>query len=212
MDIEHWLHDPRPRRRFLQHAGLTLAGGSAVFLAACGGDSASSATEAGGGNTGGQSEGNPDDTELLNNALQLEQMAVAGYAAAVAALTDPDARELATTFRRQEQEHLDAITAAVKQLKGTPVKPPSDFGFPELGSLQDVVTFALDLENTAISAYIDAIPKFTDPKLRATSAAITANEAEHVALLNTAVGKPPFPSAFVMGKTTEAGTPGGSES
>ena len=63
-----------------------------------------------------------------------------------------------------------------------------------------MLRFAVDLENTAIAAYIDALPKLGKGDLRATAAAIIANEAEHVAVLLGALGMEQVPGAFVFGK------------
>jgi rubrerythrin len=63
-----------------------------------------------------------------------------------------------------------------------------------------VLKFAVDLENTAIAAYIDALPKLGKGDLRATAAAIVSNEAEHVAVLLGALGREQVPGAFVFGK------------
>ncbi|MEA2191912.1 MAG: hypothetical protein QOI73_2033, partial [Solirubrobacteraceae bacterium] len=72
--------------------------------------------------------------------------------------------------------------------------------FPELRSQTDVLRFAVDLENTAIAAYIDALPKLGKGDLRATAAAIVSNEAEHVAVLLGALDEDQVPFAFVVGK------------
>ena len=63
-----------------------------------------------------------------------------------------------------------------------------------------MLRFAVDLENTAIAAYIDALPKLSDGDLRATAASIITNEAEHLSLLLDALGRDPTPSAFVTGR------------
>lgn len=65
-----------------------------------------------------------------------------------------------------------------------------------------MLRFALDLENTAIAAYIDALPKLSQGDLRATAAGIIANEAEHVTVLLDALGRDPLPAAFVTGKAS----------
>ena len=63
-----------------------------------------------------------------------------------------------------------------------------------------MLRFALDLEQTAIAAYIDALPKLSNGDVRATAAAIITNEAEHAAVLLDALGRDPVPAAFVTGK------------
>ena len=66
-----------------------------------------------------------------------------------------------------------------------------------------MLRFAVDLENTVIEAYLDAIPKLSSPDLRQTGAAIVSNEAEHISVLLGALnpGDPAaqVPNAFVTG-------------
>ena len=103
-------------------------------------------------------------------------------------------------FLEQEQEHADGLASAIKDAGGTPNRALASYDFPELRSQTDVLRFAVDLENTAIAAYIDALPKLGEGDLRATAAAIVANEAEHVAVLLGALGMEQVPDAFVVGK------------
>ena len=56
------------------------------------------------------------------------------------------------------------------------------------------------IENTAIAAYLDALPKLSSPDLRATAASIVTNEAQHVSVLQGALARPEVPAAFVVGK------------
>jgi hypothetical protein len=60
--------------------------------------------------------------------------------------------------------------------------------------------FAVDLENTVVAAYIDALPKLSKADLRSTAAAIVTCEAEHIAVLLGALGQPQAPAAFVVGR------------
>lgn len=198
MHPESWARDPQTRRRFFHTAGVTFAGGSAVFLAACGDNTSGNA--AGGGDGGGSvSSGQPSDADLLNSALDLEYMAVAAYEAGAPKLTG-NALTLGKSFLQQEQEHAQGLVQAIKQLGGKPNRALADYGFPALADQAAVVKFALDIENTAVAAYIDALPRLSDPKLRGTASAILTNEAEHIALLSSAVGMNPTPEAFVTGK------------
>ena len=56
------------------------------------------------------------------------------------------------------------------------------------------------IENRAIAAYLDALPKLSSPDLRATVASIVTTEAEHASVLLGALGRPQVPSAFVVGR------------
>jgi rubrerythrin len=198
MDVDQYLRDPVSRRRFFALSGVSVAGGSAVFLGACGeGDNS-----AGGP---GQSEvtkaRSPRDTDvqILNTALDLEHMAVAAYTAG-AKLLKGATLAAGKTFRQHEQEHADGLTRAIKDLGGKPNKARASYDFPSLRSEQNVLNFAVDIESTAVAAYIDALPKLATPDLRATASAIVTNEAEHIAVLLGALGKEQAPDAFVTGK------------
>lgn len=198
MEAERFWRDPLSRRRFFRVSGVSMAGGSAMFLAACGEDEKNADTSTTSTGKGSAAEG---DIAILNSALDLENMAVAAYTAG-AALLKGEVLEVGKLFASQEQEHADGLAEAIKQLGGTANKPKmaEEYGFPKLASQEDVLNFAVDLENTAVAAYIDALPKLSSPDLRGTAAAIVTNEAEHISVLLGALGKPQVPDAFVVGK------------
>jgi len=190
MDVDRFLNSAGSRRAFFRTAGVGLAGGSAVLLAACGGDDGGAAT--------GPASGSTPDVEILNSALDLENTAVAAYAAGARHLKG-SVRATGVQFLSQEREHAAALGQAIKQLGGTPTKTKAAYDFPEFKGQEDVLNFALDLEGTAVAAYIDALPKVSDPELRGTASAILTNEAEHISVLLGALGRPQVPSAFVIG-------------
>ena len=196
MDIDRFLADPSSRRSFFRGAGVLVAGSSATFLAACG--SGSDTAKSGFGGMQNVDTENAD-VEILNSALDLEHMAVAAYTAG-AKLLKGDTLRTGKHFLAQETEHADALAQAIKALKGTPNRARSSYDFPKLASQSDVLRFAITLENTAVAAYIDALPKLSNPDLRATAAAIATNEAEHIAVLLGVQGKPQTPTAFVKGQ------------
>jgi rubrerythrin len=182
------------RRRFLQYSGVSLASGSAVFLAACSDDTKLPQSAI------GPDESDEADVEILNSALDLELMAVAAYKAGAGRLQG-ELLQVAKLFLEHEQEHADGLAAAIKDAGGKPNRARSDYDFPRLRSQDDVLRFAIELENTAIAAYIDALPKLGKGDLRATAASIIANEAEHVSVLLGALGEEQVPAAFVLGRT-----------
>jgi rubrerythrin len=193
MDIDSFLRDPSSRRRFFRMSGVSLAGGCAVFLAACGDDTKSPGIQA------GPDESDQADVEILNSALDLELMAVAAYKAGAARLTG-DVLQVGKALLEQEQEHADGLGEAIKDAGGMPNRAKASYDFPTFSSQNDVLRFAVELENTAITAYIDALPKLSQGDLRATAAAIVTNEAEHVAVLLGALGENQVPGAFVTGR------------
>ena len=192
MDLDRFLRDPLSRRRFFRMSGVSVAGGSAMFLAACGGDDTDTPAT-------GPDESDAADVEILNSALDLELMAVAAYKAGAMLLTG-EVLAVGRQFLEHQQEHADGLATAIKDAGGRPNRSKPSYDFPQLKSQTDVLRFAVDLENTAIAAYIDALPKLGKGDLRATASAIVANEAEHVAVLLGALGEQQVPDAFVVGK------------
>lgn len=190
MDLDHFLRDPQSRRRFFRSSGVSAAGASAVLLAACSDDTKNPIQ--------GPDESDLADVEILNGALDLELRAVEAYKAGAAKLRG-ERLAIVKVFLEQEQEHADGLGAAIKDLGGTPNRAKNAYDFPALRTEADVLRFAVELENTAIAAYIDALPKLSDRDLRATAASIITNEAEHVSILLDALGRDPVPSAFVSG-------------
>lgn len=142
------------------------------------------------------------DAGVLSAAIQLEQTAVAVYgAAAASSALDAGTLGVVKLFRSQEQEHADALIAALRQLGGKPPAPPrAPPGAVEGKSAQQILTFAIALEEMAVAAYFDAQQKLKDPKLLQTSASIMANEGQHLVVLRTAADKPPVPNAFETGE------------
>jgi bacterioferritin (cytochrome b1) len=187
------LRDALSRRRFLGIAGAGVAAGaSGALLAGCGDDTKSAAARA-------PDESDGADVELLNSVLDLELMVVAAYKAAAARLRGSNLR-IAKGFLEQEQEHADALAAAIRDLDGTPNGPKSSYTFARMRSQDAAMRFAVDLENTVVAAYVDALPKFSKAGLRSTAAAILTCEAEHIAVLLGALGQPQAPAAFVVGR------------
>ena len=192
MDVDPLLRDPVSRRGFLSLSGV--AGASAMLLSACGDDTKSAAST-------GPDESDEADVEILNAALDLELMAVAAYKAGAALLKGEDL-QMAQGFLEQEQAHADGLASAIRDAGGTPNKAKAKYDFPAWKSREDVLSYAVDLENTVIAAYIDALPKLGKGDLRATTSAIVSTEAEHVAVLLGALDKPQVPDAFVVGKVS----------
>lgn len=189
---------PLPRRDLFRAAGLAAAGGSMAFVAACGDDD----DDAGGADRT-DTTGTEGDVALLNDVLRLEQAAIAAYGMAAAPL-EGEALAAARRFREHEREHAAGLEEAIRELDGAPVRPRTDEeyaqDFPELSSREGALRFAVDLESTAVAAYIDALPKLSTGELRQTAAAILSNEAEHIAVLLGLLGEQQAPDAFVTGE------------
>jgi len=187
MEFERFALDPVSRRRFFQASGLATAGGSAAFLAACGGSGKpknETATTA--------------DIAILNSAIDLENTAIAAYTAG-APLLKGEVLRLGREFLGQEKEHADALSTTVTQLGGHPSRPKAAYDFPRVRTQRDALLLANMIEHQAIAAYLDALPKLSSPDLRGTAASIVTTEAEHVSVLLGVLGRPQVPTAFVAG-------------
>lgn len=167
--------------------------GTVALLAGCGG---------GEGGARRSASAPAPDVGVLNRALDLENTAIAAYAAG----TDLMRGEVLRLGRRllaQEREHAAALRRAIKRLGGIPHEPKSAAeyarSFPRLRDQHDALRFAVDLESMAVRLYEESLPKLTSPELRRASAAILTNEAEHISALLGAQGGPQAPAAFVTG-------------
>ena len=125
-------------------------------------------------------------------------MAIAAYQAAAPALRG-EARSAGQRLLEQEREHADALGDAIRQLGGTPNPPRASYAFPPLRTQARALRFATQVENTAIAAYIDSLPRLASPDLRGTAAAILTDEAEHLSVVLGALGRPQLTGAFVTG-------------
>jgi rubrerythrin len=184
------------RRALLAVAGTALAGG---VLAACGSsddDSSGIATETG----AEQSTAASADVAILNQALAIEQRAVAAYHTAAEHLAGAR-RATAQHFEAQEREHADALAQAVTALGATPASARDRYAIPSLDDADAVLRFAMGVEQIAIAQYLDLIPKLSSQNLRGTFASILTVEAEHLAVLREEAGQDPAPDAFVRGAT-----------
>ena len=178
---------PASRRGFLKSSGLLLSGTAVALLAgreslAAGGN----ATEA--------------DARILNTALAAELEAVAAYqVGAESGLLQKPALDLAATFQGHHREHADVLAKTIEKLGGKPVAAKARYDFPtaKLKNQADVLRFAAALEKGAVSAYLGAVPVFSNRDLAKAAASILGDEAMHWAILRQAVGEVPVPSAFV---------------
>jgi rubrerythrin len=172
------------------------AGGAAGLLAACGGG------DGPGGATREQLEAR--DLRLLGSALDMEHTVIAAYSAGAELLGD-EARRHTRAIVAHERAHAERLTEAIEEMRGKPNPPrtPEEYrrAFPALRSEDDVLRFAIDLENASVRLYNEALPKFSEPELRLLAAAIATTEAQHAALLRGDLGRPQVPDAFVTGRS-----------
>jgi rubrerythrin len=178
------LAGPQSRRRFLAVGGGSTA--LAAFLAACGSDSDSTtgttATEAAGKSETAQF--GKGDVGILNYALTLEYLETAFYADVVkSGLFKGAELETIRKFGREEAEHVQALSQAVKSLGGKPAPEPKA-EFP-LKSANSVLELAATVENLGAAAYLGQAANIESPEVLASALAIHSVEGRHAAALNT---------------------------
>jgi hypothetical protein len=133
------------------------------------------------------------DAEILNFALTLEYLEAAFYNEKGKELNlTGTAKSYAKMFGEQESEHVAALTAAIKQLGGMPVKKPQ-FVFP-VASQSSFLALASELENTGVGAYNGAAPSISSKDVLASAGSIVQIEARHASAINLLIGKSPTPS------------------
>jgi hypothetical protein len=138
------------------------------------------------------------DVAILNRALDREHELIAAYTAGIPLLVEPG-RLAAEQFLGQHLAHAGELAGWIEQAHAEPDQPlPAyDLGHPR-NATEMLATLHL-LESQMIAAYLDAIPRLAPGKLRANTASILANEAQHAAVLGSLLGHQPAPSALVSG-------------
>lgn len=199
--------DPVSRRKFMALTGGSAA--AAAFLAACGGDdgttmSETTTTAKSGGGDSETAQFGKGDLGIVNYALTLEYLEAAFYADVVKSGLFKGA-ELKTIekFGQEEQEHVEALTAAAKELGGKPAPEPKA-EFP-LESAKAVVELAATVENLGAAAYLGQAANIQSPDVLASALAIHTVEGRHAATLNTLLGEPITPDG-AFAKPADAAT------
>jgi rubrerythrin len=186
--------DPSSRKRFFKMmGGAGAVSAFSVFLAACGDDDkkdASTSTPAAAASS--SDDDMKGDLHILNYALTLEYLETEFYKEVIASGLVKDAKvaSIAKKFGATEQEHVDALTATIKSLGGTPVKAPkTNFGPTLDKGLKTVLETAATVENLGAAAYLGAAGGIKNRDVLAAALTIHSVEARHAAALNTLVGR-----------------------
>jgi rubrerythrin len=183
--------DDSSRKRFLKMVGGTGAASAfAIFLAACGEDEKpkQSASNAKGGSSAASKK---QDLEIVQYALTLEYLETDFYNAVIKAgvIKDKKLAQAATMIRDNEQEHVDALAATVKNLGGKPQRPQTTFDAVIEGGPDKVLQTAATVENLGAAAYLGQAGRIQSKEILAAALSIHSVEARHAAALNNAVGK-----------------------
>ena len=119
-------------------------------------------------------------------------MTVAAYTAGIPLLA-PSARMAGQRFLTQELSHAGELSGLVRQAGGVAIKAREgyDLGHPRNGD--DVLKLLHELERSQIAAYLQAIPKVSMASTRAALAAVMANDAQHISVLRSQLGRQPVP-------------------
>jgi rubrerythrin len=158
------------------------------------------------------------DVPLVNYALTLEHLEHAFYRDGLMEFSDGELMdadvlsefgqqirmevpEYLDTLRAHEAAHVDALSATVKDLGGTPVgEGEYEFGYE---SASEFLGVAQALENTGIAAYAGAAPQVVNNDILGVAAGIHSVEARHAAFLNLLNGDLPFPDGVDQAKTID---------
>ncbi|HEV2058019.1 MAG TPA: ferritin-like domain-containing protein [Solirubrobacteraceae bacterium] len=138
------------------------------------------------------------DVDILNFALTLEFLENEFYVRAAKQVNGLSKYEsdLTKELRDNEAEHVDALTATIKDLGGKPAsKPKVDFG-GAFASRASYLKTANTLEDTGVSAYNGAAPAIESTDVLAAAGSIVQIEARHAALIRLVREVAPAPRAF----------------
>ncbi|HEX6666989.1 MAG TPA: ferritin-like domain-containing protein [Solirubrobacterales bacterium] len=135
------------------------------------------------------------DVAIVNFALTLEYLEAAFYEEAKKrAGAKGELKSLIDLIATDEKQHVEALTATVKQLGGKPVAEPK-FDFP-YSDTAGFLKLAQVFEDTGVSAYNGAGPAIKSKEVLGAAGSIVQVEARHAAAIRLRNGEEPSPNAF----------------
>ncbi|HEX2708809.1 MAG TPA: ferritin-like domain-containing protein [Solirubrobacterales bacterium] len=135
------------------------------------------------------------DVEILNFALTLEYLESTFYREAkTRAKASGELKSLIGLLADDENQHVDALTATIKQLGGKPVSEPK-FEFP-YNNTAGFLKLAQSFEDTGVSAYNGAGPMIKSKEVLGAAGSIVQVEARHAAAIRLQNKEDPAPEAF----------------
>lgn len=189
------------RRSFLRWAGLVGVGAGFVIGGVAAGTTAAFAQTPSASPSAGAAS-STGDLGILNYALTLEYLEAEFYKQGIAAgkLSGREL-DLITPIEAHEQAHVQAITATVSKLGGTPVAMPKiTFPAGTFDSRDKFLMTASTFEETGVSAYHGQVPLIMSGAVLGAAASIAGVESRHAAILASLIGGKPVPNAFEQPK------------
>ena len=186
------------RRRFLRSAALVGVGGSLAYALKTDPVSFADGDEGAAGATGG-------DLEILNYALTLEYLEAEYYAQGIQrGILSGRELELVTPIADHERIHVEALTATINDLGGTPVAKPT-FTIPDdtYGGRDAFLQTAGAFEELGVTAYHGQVPLIASPAILGAAASIAGVESRHAAIIAQLLGGDPFPAVIEASATRE---------
>lgn len=186
------------RRRGISRAAVVFASLTLVL----------GATGCGGGGDATAEGEKAADAEILGGAFERELTAIDAYTRGLESLRG-QALALARELRGQDQEHVDALTKAMRGLGASVEAEAAELKGPGRGQAA-ALGLAYEQENAAFAFYLDAVRHLQTTAPRALSASLAAGHAQHLVLLRQALGAPltmAAPEAFEPGDAPPPGQP-----
>jgi hypothetical protein len=181
---------------------------AAALLAGCGGGTSStggsSASTSGGAAAIPTPKPSPEesaDAAILDTVLSRQEAVVDAFAAVIPHLAPRSAR-MASLFRAQEQEHVDAVMKELRGLKSPPEPKAEAIEVPAAKTETERLVFLYEVESVTIGDELNAIAGLEAGSPRSTLASTVGNQAQHLVLLRRALGAGPLaaiPSPFENG-------------
>ena len=135
------------------------------------------------------------DIDILNFALTLEYLESSFYQEAKSkAKASGDVKSLIDLISGDEDQHVAALIASIKQMGGTPVVEPQ-FRFP-YNDTAGFLKLAQTFEDTGVSAYNGAAPMISSKAVLGSAGSIVQVEARHAAAIRLQNKTEPAPDAF----------------
>ena len=136
------------------------------------------------------------DIGIVNFALTLEKIEADFYKQALLAVNiPPPVKKLIEEIKKNEDDHVKALTQALTQLGGK-ADPPVKATFGTPTNERDLLRAAFELEDTGVAAYNGAATQIRSKDLLQAAGSIAQVEARHAGALRELAGEFPTVAAF----------------